>query len=119
MEQPHLNRDLLAELSGGDEEFEIEVVGDLIDSAGPMLRVIEASAASSDSETLRRVSHSLKGAAASVGAEGLAEACSALEAATVEGLASIEPLIWGAQEELQLLVSIIEKRRAAIRRKAA
>jgi CheY-like chemotaxis protein/HPt (histidine-containing phosphotransfer) domain-containing protein len=72
----------VAQVSGGDREFAAELSATFVASAAQMLEQIDAAMHSRDGISLQRAAHTLKGAAASIGAT----LCQAL-AGNLEGLA--------------------------------
>ncbi len=62
----------LAQVSGGDTEFEREVLTDFVSQSSSLLDDVERAIASADATALERAAHSLKGSSATVGAVALA-----------------------------------------------
>jgi HPt (histidine-containing phosphotransfer) domain-containing protein len=56
---------------GGDEEFFIELLHDLVELGKECLTQLREAVETSDSELLRKTAHSLKGASGNLGAKGL------------------------------------------------
>ena len=79
LDEPMLDRSQLYEATDGDAELERELLQMLVDSGRTSLqRAVEAVRQGDDDEARRSV-HSLKGAAATVGATRLAQACRQVE----------------------------------------
>jgi len=78
---PALDLDALHELTGGDVEFERELIATFISSGDRCLAEIIAALAIQDMETVSRRAHSLKGASANIHALTLSAAASQLEEA--------------------------------------
>ena len=74
-----VDRDLLMERLGGDEELLIDVVRIFLDDCPVRLAAIKAAVDSRDAERIRTTAHALKGAAANLSAQGLFEAAGMLE----------------------------------------
>ncbi|MEN9262297.1 MAG: response regulator, partial [Thermostichus sp. HHBFW_bins_43] len=72
--QAHLER-----VSGGDREFERELLQVFASDAEEQLQQIRQAIAHQDGEALRKISHRLKGASANVGAEGFCQIARDLE----------------------------------------
>ena len=71
--------DALRELTGGDAEFERELVETFVSSGDQCLAEIVAALRASDFDTIGKRAHALKGASANIHAPGLAAAASSLE----------------------------------------
>ena len=69
----------LAEVSGGDGEFERELSREYIGQAWTLLAQIAAALERRDLGTLRRAAHTLKGSSRTIGAEGVAVLAAHLE----------------------------------------
>jgi PAS domain S-box-containing protein len=74
----------LRELTGGDADFEQELVGTFLQSGDQCLADIIEALAKSDLDTIGKRAHSLKGASANIHAHGLSAAASQLEIAARE-----------------------------------
>jgi two-component system, sensor histidine kinase and response regulator len=71
----------LRELTGGDAEFERELIETFVTSGDECLAEIVAALRVSDVDTIGKRAHALKGASANIHASGLAAAASSLESA--------------------------------------
>lgn len=80
-EREPLDRARLDEVSGGDVEFERELLGEFLNGAPKLLAEAAASAGGEDLPRGLRAAHTLKGSAASVGAMPLSEAAREVEMA--------------------------------------
>jgi CheY-like chemotaxis protein len=69
----------LDEVSGGDVEFEKELVGEFLRTAPVLVEDAAKALASGDAAAAQRAAHTLKGASGSIGAGPLAEASRLLE----------------------------------------
>ena len=65
-----------------------ELIGDFLDGLPGQLAALRAADATADAEAVHRIAHTLKSNAATFGADDLAAACRALEAATASGSAA-------------------------------
>jgi two-component system, sensor histidine kinase and response regulator len=74
-----LNRQEALERLGGDEEMLSEFLGLLLEQVDSMLPEMQQALANRDATSMERLGHSLKGAAASLGAEKLRNAAYELE----------------------------------------
>ena len=80
-----LDLERLAAVSGGDREFEKELLTFFLEGAFEGLTRLEAALAAADAASSRREAHSIKGAAANVGALPASEAAARVEELSVEG----------------------------------
>jgi HPt (histidine-containing phosphotransfer) domain-containing protein len=97
--------DYLEEISGGDSEFEQDLVKTFIDSAPGLLTAYSCALASDDSNAARHAVHTLKGSSRSIGALLFADVCeNAEKAARAEDLETcrlFQPQIAAAFEALK------------------
>jgi len=98
-DHPHaaIDSNLLSEISGGDREFEREMLVDFIDAKAEEAERLVALFAEGDFEQIGHLAHRLKGAARTIAAVSLAELCNSVELAAKgsdrEGLRRLaEPL---------------------------
>ena len=70
----------LLEMTGGDPEFLRELITTYVEDGAAQLIAMRDAVSRGDAEALVRPAHSLKSNSASMGAEGLANLCRALEA---------------------------------------
>ena len=100
----------LRELTGGDAEFERELVETFVSSGDRCLAEILAALRSNDFETIGKRAHALKGASANIHASGLAAAASTLEsAARANSVAEIDGLVRELRERLQAVNAELRK----------
>jgi HPt (histidine-containing phosphotransfer) domain-containing protein len=91
----------LRELTGGDAEFERELVETFVSSGDKCLSEILSALHTRDFETIGKRAHALKGASANIHAVGLAAAASSLEkAARANSVQEIEGLVQALTEKL-------------------
>ncbi len=91
----------LRELTGGDPQFERDILQTFVRSCDQCLSDIAAALSIGDLETVRKRAHTLKGAGANVRAESLSRAAAELEsAARHEALPEIEGLVHQLKERL-------------------
>lgn len=76
----------LEDITGGDEETIAMLIGLFIDDSSNCIAQLEAALVQNDTGELRRHAHSLKGAAANMGANSLSEQAKALEDLAKENL---------------------------------
>ena len=100
--------DRIREISGGDSQFEQELINLFLEDNERHLRTLVTAVRQNDSVLLGKELHALKGSCASAGAVGMAEIALRLEEAGPEGMLS-------ARECLSLLESEFEKVRVAFR----
>jgi CheY-like chemotaxis protein len=92
----------LRDLTGGDADFERELVQTFISSGDQCLAEILAALQAADFETIGKRAHALKGASANIHARGLADAASSLEtAARANSVREIDGLVRELTEKLQ------------------
>ena len=92
----------LRELTGGDAEFERELVETFVTSGDQCLSEILSALHISDFDTIGKRAHALKGASANIHASGLAAAASSLEkAARLSSVREIDGLVQELTEKLQ------------------
>jgi CheY-like chemotaxis protein len=77
-----IDRAKLVELSGGNEDFEREILDDFCTSTGSDAAELAAAIDSADRDRIRRMSHRMKGASRMVGAFSLAAICERIESAS-------------------------------------
>jgi two-component system sensor histidine kinase/response regulator len=82
---PPVDFDALREITGGEEEFERELVQVFIESGDRELAALLQALASSDLPAVRRHAHTLKGASANLRAKPLSGVAQRLEAAAAAG----------------------------------
>jgi two-component system, sensor histidine kinase and response regulator len=92
----------LRELTGGDAEFERELVETFVSSGDQCLSEILSALQTCDFDTIGKRAHALKGASANIHASGLAAAASSLEkAARANSVPEIDGLVQELTEKLQ------------------
>jgi two-component system, sensor histidine kinase and response regulator len=100
----------LREVTGGDAEFERELVETFISSGDQCMAEIVAALRSSDFATIGKRAHALKGASANIHASGLAAAASSLEiAARANAIGEIDGLVQEVTEKLQAVNAELRK----------
>jgi two-component system sensor histidine kinase/response regulator len=99
--RPEVDMQALRELTGGDAEFERELVQTFVSSGDQCLTEILAALRLGDYDTVGKRAHALKGASANIHAAGLAAAASSLEsAARGKALSDIGGLVEELTEKL-------------------
>jgi PAS domain S-box-containing protein len=102
--------DALHELTGGDVEFERELVETFVSSGDKCLAEIVAALRINDLETIGKRAHSLKGASANMHAHTLSVAASNLEnAARTQSVGEIDGLVRQLSERLQAVNAQLSK----------
>ena len=108
--RPEVDMTALREITGGDPEFERELVETFISSGDKCLAEIIAAYRASDFQTIGKRAHALKGASANIHAVGLAAAASSLEsAARANSTGDIDDLVQLLTEKLQLVNAELRK----------
>ena len=74
-----LNRNMLSESTGGDDEFAQELFGDLIPRAHSLREAIAQALEQNGADAVRKAAHELKGSCLTLGAEKLAAVARELE----------------------------------------
>jgi two-component system sensor histidine kinase/response regulator len=100
----------LRELTGGDADFERELVETFVSSGDQCLAEILAALRISDLDTIGKRAHALKGASANIHAAGLTAAASSLEsAARANSSSEIDGLVQELSEKLQAVNAELRK----------
>jgi HPt (histidine-containing phosphotransfer) domain-containing protein len=108
--RPEVDMNALRELTGGDTEFERELVETFISSGDQCLAEIVSAQRISDLGTIGKRAHALKGASANIHAPGLAAAASSLEnAARANSVDEIEGLVRKLAEKLEAVNTELRK----------
>jgi HPt (histidine-containing phosphotransfer) domain-containing protein len=85
MKTPVLDRDQLLDVTGGDVEFERELLMTFRASAANILAQLQASLAAGHLTQIARDAHALRGASVNVGAKALGECAGEIEVAARVG----------------------------------
>jgi two-component system, sensor histidine kinase and response regulator len=102
IESPEVDMSALRELTGGDTEFERELIDTFVASGDKCLGEILAALNAGDFDTIGKRAHALKGASANIHAGGLAAAASSLEiAARANAADAIDGLVQELTAKLQ------------------
>jgi HPt (histidine-containing phosphotransfer) domain-containing protein len=80
-----LDQERLSEVTGGDREFERELLGEFLHSTPEMLTRILAAARGSDPDVLRKAAHAVKGSSLTIGGDELGHLCHEVERLSVPG----------------------------------
>ncbi|HWG70501.1 MAG TPA: response regulator [Steroidobacteraceae bacterium] len=100
----------LRELTGGDAQFERELVATFITSGDQCLAEIHAALNANDFATIGKRAHALKGASANIYAAGLSAAASSLEsAARANSAREIDGLVQNLNQKLQAVNAELRK----------
>jgi PAS domain S-box-containing protein len=107
---PEVDLSALRELTGGDSDFERELIETFIASGDQCLAEIVAALRDSDLETVGKRAHALKGASANIHAPGLAAAASSLEsAARANDLGKLDGLVDELTQRLKAVNAELSK----------
>ena len=107
---PEVDMNALHELTGGDQEFERELVDTFVSSGDQCLAEIISALRISDFVTIGKRAHALKGASANIHAARLAAAASSLEsAARANSLGDIDGLVQELTERLRAVNAELSK----------
>jgi CheY-like chemotaxis protein/anti-sigma regulatory factor (Ser/Thr protein kinase) len=110
MAPPAVDMDALHELTGGDTEFERELVETFVSSGDQCLADIVAALEVRDWETIGKRAHALKGASANMQAHTLSVAASALEnAARAQSLQALDGLVHQLKHRLHAVNVALSK----------
>lgn len=82
-------------ITGGDPEFEREVLDEYLNCAPGDVEKIRQAIAAHDADALGRAAHALKGSSATIGAKALAEVAKELEMAGKNGAMGEAPALFG------------------------
>lgn len=108
MQESLIDMESALERIGGDEEFLVELLNDLLEQLDENIPAIRQAIASSEFETLRSLSHGLKGASANLSVVGMASLFKELEDMgrnqTIDGAAVRLMHIEKAKQDLQELL---------------
>jgi two-component system sensor histidine kinase/response regulator len=108
--RPEVDLGALRELTGGDAEFERDLVETFVSSGDSCLAEILSALRVSDLDTIGKRAHALKGASANIYASGLAAAASKLESAARANLnGEIEGLVQTLSERLHAVNAELRK----------
>jgi PAS domain S-box-containing protein len=100
-----IDRAYLAEISGGDAEFETELLEVYLSSAPLVLEDLRTAVAQQDMSSIYSCAHTLKGSSRSIGANQFAQLCERLEMAAKElNKATIEPEFRQLEKQFDLLL---------------
>jgi two-component system sensor histidine kinase/response regulator len=107
---PAVDLSALREMTGGDADFERELVETFISSGDQCLADIVAALRDADLETVGKRAHALKGASANIHAPGLAAAASSLEsAARAKDTAKLDGLVEDLTQKLKAVNAELSK----------
>ncbi len=81
-----LNLEYLQEVSGGDEEFEQEILATFLESAPDLMDALDRALESLDAPAVRHASHTLKGSSRSIGGQPFSKICEIIETNSKQGL---------------------------------
>jgi len=108
--RPEVDMRALRELTGGDADFERELLETFVSSGDRCLEEIVTALRVSDFDTIGKRAHTLKGASANIHASGLAAAASSLEsAARANSVREIDGLVQALTEKLQAVNAELRK----------
>jgi signal transduction histidine kinase/DNA-binding NarL/FixJ family response regulator len=109
-DEPPLDRGMLAELSGGDEQLEREILTDFRKASDTDATELAAALAGANQEQITRVAHRMKGASGMVGALPLAAICHRIEVASRAGdAAAVAAETAPLQREIERLAAFLDQ----------
>ena len=76
-----LDLEYLREVSGGDDEFEIEILQTFAESAPDLMEALATAIDACDAAAVRHSAHTLKGSSRSIGGQSFAKVCETIELA--------------------------------------
>lgn len=79
--QDQIDREYLSEISGGDVEFELDLIQTFLEAAPTLVEGYAAAVASGNCAGARHAAHTLKGSSRSIGATKFARVCEDAERA--------------------------------------
>lgn len=110
MSEAEFDFNVLSDVTGGDTEFERDLLGEYLSGTTGLLERHRALLESGDFEQLQRVAHSLKGSSLTMGATRLGALAKELEqSARVGDLARSTALVEDAVREFAALRVVLEK----------
>jgi two-component system sensor histidine kinase/response regulator len=108
--RPEVDMTALREITGGDAEFERDLVETFVSSGDKCLAEILSALRTSDFDTIGKRAHALKGASANIHASGLAAAASSLEIAVrANSVHNIDGLVRQLTEKLHAVNAELRK----------
>jgi two-component system sensor histidine kinase/response regulator len=107
-----IDRARIEAVCGGDDALAVELIGMLVEDAGPIVDALDAAVSSNDIPQVNEHAHSLKGIAGNVGAADLRDAAGRLQTATAPDASTSRSVI-GA--ELAAIVAALEDVRETLR----
>jgi HPt (histidine-containing phosphotransfer) domain-containing protein len=103
-----VDREALLDRLGGDETILLEIVKIFLEDTPQLLASMESAEAAGDAKTLRRLAHSLKGSAGTVGATALQASALGLEQAVDGGdLQAAREMIPGVRAHFSVVQSVM------------
>lgn len=106
------DKEPLAELSGGDPDFEWEIISTFIGSTEALLHDLATLPKEPENTAIARTLHTLKGSAKSVGAEAFGDVCKDAELAYKAGTYPDLQVLNGSYYEFKQAVTICYGRAA-------
>jgi HPt (histidine-containing phosphotransfer) domain-containing protein len=88
-----LDLERLLEISGGETEFEREIVAEYLEQTRALFQSARRALETNDAAVLRRVAHTVKGSSRTIGAEGVAALAAALEESIGDSPAGVPALL--------------------------
>jgi two-component system sensor histidine kinase/response regulator len=106
-----VDRARIEAVCGGNDELAVELIGMLVDDAGPIVDALGTCLQSNDIAQANELAHSLKGIAGNVGADELRDAADRLQSATAPDAAPARPLL---AEDLAAVAAALERVRSTL-----
>jgi HPt (histidine-containing phosphotransfer) domain-containing protein len=107
-----VDRARIEAVCGGDDALAVELIGMLVEDAGPIVDALGAAVASNDVPQVNELAHSLKGIAGNVGAAELRDAAARMQTATAPEAGTPHGVIAG---ELATIVAALDDVRETLR----
>jgi HPt (histidine-containing phosphotransfer) domain-containing protein len=107
-----VDRARIEAVCGGDDALAVELIGMLVEEAGPIVDALGTSMASNDVTQVNELAHSLKGIAANVGAADLRDAAARLQTATAPDASAPHRVLAG---ELAAIAAALDEVRKTLR----
>lgn len=112
---PIVDFDIVRANTLGDEGFERSLLEAFLEDNEERMKIVRAALESSDGDVVGLEAHSLKGAAATLGAQALADAARDLESAVAEGsLDDAQRRFAEVKRELARVCEVLEERLRAL-----
>jgi two-component system sensor histidine kinase/response regulator len=106
---PLLENSLLTDVFRHNSESRGYLIGVFIDESRTRIAQLAAAQRAADTETMRRLSHALKGSARTIGARRLEQICAAVQEAATEGRVSETPELQALEQCFELTAELLRR----------